>query len=180
MSKEKNKWVKVEGHPMDMMEEDMKKHFSSTLFVSELVDMLFSYLIVLAIEQPLLALAHLIRTLEIGYEFNILVYALFLLMISMGLLVLYSLSRKLRKTIELSIEHSRRSFVSNLLSYVFGIFFLDIIIEPIFALSNFIILGDFVLDVGFLVDKIMSGVLLIGIYFVIVGIRKVIYEKTSL
>ena len=165
MRKKKKKWdiiwKKDTSKPLEI---EFKKAFSYRTFITNFIDIAFSYIISIMVEEPLLTIAHYLRTLEWVYEFNIIAYFLFLLIIVAVIYIFYRISKTIRNKIVQKFEAERESFFLRFTSFIFAVLFVDIFIEPLLAFSFFIVTKDWTFNLGLMIDKIIASLLLLLIY----------------
>lgn len=143
------------------------------------IDVLIAYLISLIIEQPLTSLSHFIRTGKWVIQTNILSFLLFLLFIGGIVLILYIIGRPIRDSIEDRIKLGRGFIISEIISFVFAILFIDIIIEPLQGVSSWIVSGftRFEYDLGYLIDRIITSLILLLGFVIYYYILRCFEEK---
>jgi hypothetical protein len=171
-----DQWAKFKKDPSKLLGGGIENAFSWGRFTATLINLIFAYIISLIIEQPLLSLARFIRTLEWSYAFNIISYSIFIGLITIIITLFYKISKSIRGKIVETIESQRDAFFINFLSFVFAILVIDVFIEPLLALSDFLATGIWVFDLGSLIDRIIASLLLLFIYMFIYELSKLYWK----
>jgi len=165
-------WVsfKTSSKSMNEIEEIFETTFGIKNFIVSFIDIFFGFLLSTMIEVPLIAIARYIRTFKWDFQFDFKGFAVFLSLIFGLVLIFYFISRPLRKTIQENVARRKYYFLNKTISIVFAFLVIDVLLEPINALSIFVSSGDWVFDIVLITDKIIASLILLFsiliIYFI--------------
>lgn len=157
-------WIKIEEDPSPLYREKVERTFSPQRMVIYLTDLIIGYLLYIVVYSPLLTLARFLRTFEWAYILDFPPYLVFLLLIACILTPLYYLSHTLRHSIRERVFQSKTYFLTTILGYVFGVLIVNLLINPLMALSYLIVYDTFPLNLELLIDEIISALLVFGIF----------------
>ena len=153
--------------------------FSSRYLILTFIDLFFGFLISMLLEQPLIAVAHYIRTQEWNYTINVLGFLIFIGIISLILLSIYILSKKLRKLIYDQFTYERKYFYKKIISIIFAFLIVDLFYEPLLYLSYYIASGfsNMQYDITGLVDNVIASMVLLFLLLIYIAISKRIKKR---
>jgi len=154
------------------LEGGFKSIFNAKTFISKFFDVLFSYIITLLIQEPLLASAHFIRTLEWEFELDLLSYIIFLTLLFGIIYFFFKISKTIRSRLIEKYEKERESFFLSFTSFIFAILFVDIFIEPLFAISHYFAHREIIFDLFDIIDRIIASLILLLVYLGIYAYKK--------
>ncbi|MFX1453760.1 MAG: hypothetical protein ACFFDB_00160 [Promethearchaeota archaeon] len=139
------------------------------------IDILISYIISIIIEAPLISFVKFIRTRVWTYQLDVLGLFVFVLLTSGLIIALYVIVKPFRQQIRDAFIQKRDRFLHRIISIIFALLIIDVFIEIALFISM-IPFQPATLDLGALVDKIVSSIILI---FIILGIRIILEKKTK-
>lgn len=163
-NKNRIKFIKKDEQ-IDAITQSITETFTFKRLIIEVIDIFFAYLISHLIEDPLLSLAHYLRTQEWTYIINLFAFLLFLFFIGIFLILIYYLSKSLRKPIKESILYQKESFLRTIIGISFAFLIINMFYDFFFSLANYIYIGfnQFDFDIGSLIDRIIASLILLGI-----------------
>jgi len=171
---ENKKWYKFieRNKKAEEISETLQKTFGFQNFIVNFVDYLFSFILSIIITEPLIALAHFVRTFEWTYILNWLSFLILIGFVLLIILILYFISRPSRKVIKREFIEQRQSFYSKLISITFAYLIVDTVLISLIAFSNFISTGILEWDLGNIIDQLIASLLLLIIILIIYGTIK--------
>lgn len=143
------------------LSEGIRQTFSLKTIALEFVDYLFSFIISYAIQDPLIGLAHFIRTGKWEYGANLLTLLAFFGLLTGVLAMFYYFSRRLRKIIVREIISQKDRFYAKVISVVFAFLVIDLFMDLLYYVAGIITLDPVYLDLGNLVDRIIASAILL-------------------
>lgn len=178
-SKKERNWVSFDksSNSMNEIEDIFETTFGIKNFIVSFIDIFFGFLVSTMIELPLIAIARYVRTFKWDYQFDFKGFVVFLSLIFGLVLIFYFISKPLRKTIQESITRRKYSFLSRTISIVFAFLVIDVLLEPINALSIFVSSGEWFFDIILITDKIIASLILLFSILIIYVISSLIKKK---
>jgi hypothetical protein len=161
--KEGKNWIffRESSRSMTELEDVLESTFEIKNFVLSFIDIFFGILISIIIETPLLAIARYIRTFNWDFELDFKGFAVYLGLIFGLILIFYFVSKPLRKTIQEDLTRRKYYFTQKVISIVFVFLVIDVILEPINAISLLVSSGEWFFDIVLITDKIIASLILL-------------------
>jgi len=170
-------WLETyDGHPIsEKIGESFKSTFSFKYIALEFIDIFIAYIISLAIEQPLFSVSHFIRTGEWIYELNIASYLIFIGILISFILIFYLIFKHARKEIYNEFTEQKRFLYEKIISLIFAFLIIDIFEEFLLFISNLPFSDSYTLNLGFIMDNLITSLILLQFFILIY----IIYEKIN-
>ena len=159
--KKKETWIEFPSMKSSKIEKNFQETFNLRTLVLTFVDILIGTFISVIIEEPLIAIAHFLRTFEWIYGLNLLGILVFLGMIVGFLIFFYVALKPLRKDIYEEFKRERVNFNQKIISIVFALLFIDIFVSIATYVSDIVSMGEITFDLGSLIDNIIASMILL-------------------
>ena len=88
----------------------------------------------------------------------------------------FKISRNIREGIIDTIEYKKDTFYFNFLSFIFALLVIDVFVEPLLALSDWLITGIWEFDLGSLIDRVIASIIILFIYIFIYELSKIYWK----
>jgi hypothetical protein len=175
LKKKEKDWfydIKPEPKLAEDISESFEKAFNMRTIIIELMDVIFSILVSLIINDPLVALAHYLRTGYWYFYVDFSSFIVFILLLIGIIFISYIISKQIRKAIKEELIENRNRFYTRLISIIFAFLIIDLIVDGLLLVSTAITNLDGMVDFGIIIDKIIASLILLAIFLLIYFIAR--------